>query len=94
MIINLLNKDNSFIKKDIQNIKQNLETMIKYIEYNYNKISQQENNEPVDLNKNKRRNLKASYLGTVRMNINSPIKNNRLTIMSPNIRKNRQRKKK
>ena len=86
--INLLNKDNTFIKKDIQNIKQNLETMIKYIEYNYNKISQQENNEPVDLNKNKRRNLKASYLGTVRMNINSPIKNSRLPIMSPNIRKN------
>ena len=87
--INLLNKDNNFIKKDIQNIKQNLETMIKYIEYFNNKLNQQEINESIELNKTNRKNLKMSYLGTVRKNINSPVKNNLLPIMSPNIRKNR-----
>ena len=87
--INLLNKDNNFIKKDIQNIKQNLETMIKYIEYFNNKLNQQEINESIELNKSNRKNLKMSYLGTVRKNINSPVKNNLLPIMSPNIRKNR-----
>ena len=89
--LNIFNKDNSQIKKEIKNIKENIENMIRLLEYQNmnNKNTNKELIESVETFKSKRRNIKASYLGTVRMNIDSPLKDSRMPFMSPTMKKNR-----
>ena len=86
--IDILNEENIFIKKDMNNFKENIEIMIRFIEYNYNKTNQ-DFNEPIEVNKNKKNNTKESNLGNVHMNNDSSMTNNKLPIMSPTFRKNR-----
>ena len=92
--LNHLYKENTFIKKDTNNIKENIENMLKLIEYQERKYNKKFNDikrnfdEPIEDSTNKFPKLKGSYLPF--MGNNSPIKN-RLTALSPSVRKNKKK---
>ena len=92
--LNTLYKENTFIKKDTKNIKENIENMLRIIEYQNSKnnknikdIRHNFNDSMEDLPK-RFPNLKGSYISL--MNDNSQYKK-RFTIYSPSIKKNKKK---